>query len=70
MRRILLSTLAALTLGGSMVGCFGHEEYRDRGGHAYRHERWHNEDVYRHEDGRWYSRRGNDWVVRADVDLH
>ena len=53
-----------------MVGCFGHEEYRDRGGHAYRHERWHNEDVYRHEDGRWYSRRGNDWVIRADVDLH
>jgi hypothetical protein len=70
MRRILLSTLAALTLGGSMVGCFAHEEYRDHDGHAYRHERWHNEDVYRHEDGRWYSRRGNDWVVRADVDLH
>jgi hypothetical protein len=66
MRRILFSALAAL----SLAGCFGHEEYRDHDGHPYRHERWHNEDVYRHEDGRWYSRRGNDWVVRADVDIH
>jgi hypothetical protein len=77
MRRILLSTLAALTLGGSMAGCFAHEDrgnhdhlYRDRDGREYRHERWHDEDVYRREDGRWYSRRNNDWVIRADVDLH
>ena len=67
MRRILFSALAAL----SLAGCFAHEEeYRGRDGRAYRHERWHNEDVYRHEDGRWYSRRNNDWVIRADVDLH
>jgi hypothetical protein len=83
MRRLLLSTLAALTLGGSMVGCFGHEEYRDRDGYRerdhvyrdrdgreYRRQRWHDEDVYQREDGRWYSRRNNDWVIRADVDLH
>jgi hypothetical protein len=71
MRRILFSALAALTL----AGCFAHDEYRDReyrgaDGRVYRHERWHGDDVYyRHEDGRWYSRRGNDWVIRADVDL-
>jgi hypothetical protein len=85
MRRIVLSTLAALTFAGSMVGCYGHDErrdrversreirqqeYRDREGRAYRHERWHDQDVYQREDGRWYSRRGDDWVIRADVDLH
>jgi hypothetical protein len=88
MRRTVLATLAALTFAGSMTGCFGHDEYRDREGsrerareirqqeyrdregRVYRHERWHDQDVYQREDGRWYSRRGDDWVIRADVDLH
>ncbi len=81
MRRILLLVLAAATLDG----CYVHEpdrreerreaehrreaEYRDREGRPYRHERWHDEDVYLREDGRWYSRRGNEWVFRPDVDI-
>lgn len=79
MRRILLSTLGALILSG----CFAHEpgyrdgrreeqareEYRDSHGQQYRHARWHDEDVYRREDGHWYSRRNNDWVMRAEVNI-
>ncbi len=73
MRRILLSALAALTLAGTLGGCYAHEpEYRehvyyDRDGRAYRHARWHDEDVYRHEDGRWYVRRGDRWEMREAV---
>jgi hypothetical protein len=85
MRRILLSTLAAVTLGGTLGGCYAHEdergrEYRvrdnrdrhvyiDRSGREYRHARWRDEDVWQREDGRWYTRRDNDWILRADVDI-
>ena len=75
MKRILFSVLMALTLSG----CYLHEpdrreerreaDYRDREGRPYRHGRWHDEDVYRREDGRWYSRRGNEWVIRPEVDI-
>ena len=80
MRRVLLSVLTALTLSG----CFTHEgdhrdrgavesqqraEYRDSRGQPYRHARWHDEDVYRREDGHWYSRRNNDWVMRAEINI-
>ncbi|HEY2030969.1 MAG TPA: hypothetical protein VGH20_17350 [Myxococcales bacterium] len=85
MRRILLSTLAAVTLGGTLGGCYAHDdsrdrEYRhenrdrhvyiDRSGREYRHARWHDEDVWQREDGRWYTRNNNDWILRADVDIH
>jgi hypothetical protein len=79
MQRIVSSILMALTLGG----CYVHEpdrrgerreerreaECRDREGRPCRHHRWRDEDVY-FRDGRWYSRRGNDWVVRPEVDIH
>ena len=79
MRRIILSALAALTLGGTLTACYGpetvrgdHERreervYRDREGRLYRRARWNNEDVYRREDGRWYARRGENWEVREKV---
>ena len=57
MRRSILCGLAAAMLGG----CWYNE---------HRHERWHDQDVWRREDGRWCSRRGDDWVLRADVDIH
>jgi hypothetical protein len=63
MRRLMLAMLAALSLGG----CYVHE-YVGPDRRPYRHERWHGEDVYRREDGRWYVRRGNGWVVRPDVE--
>ena len=80
MRRILLSVLTALTLSGCFVhdsdhregrrqAQSRHHEYRDGRGQPYRHARWHDEDVYRHEDGHWYSRRNNDWVMRAEINL-
>jgi len=87
MRRILLSTLAAVTFAGTLGGCYAHDDYRDRddyyrerqlrerhvyidrSGREYRHARWHDEDVWQREDGRWYSRRDNDWILRADVDI-
>jgi hypothetical protein len=81
MRRILLSVLTIVTLSS----CVAHEpdrrdsrhgaeygeraEYRDRDGHPYRHTRWHDEDVYRREDGHWYSRRNNDWVMRPEINI-
>ena len=83
MRRILLSTLAAFTLGGTLAGCYAHDDYRDReirerherrvyvdrDGREYRHARWHDRDVWQREDGRWYTRDNNDWVLMADVDI-
>jgi hypothetical protein len=62
MRRRLIAVLTMLSLSG----CFVHE-YHDERGHPYRHARWHGEDVYRHEDGRWYSRRNRQWVLRSDI---
>jgi hypothetical protein len=64
LNRTILSMLALLTLVGSVsvAGCYA-EEYRDGNGRAYRHARWHDEHVYQHEDGRWYARRNNGWVV-------
>jgi hypothetical protein len=83
MRRILLSVLMALTLSGCVAHDHEYDhrdsrreaesrqqaEYRDDHGQSYRHARWHDEDVYRREDGHWYSRRNNDWVLRAEIDL-
>jgi hypothetical protein len=47
MKRIILSALAALTLGGSLGGCYAHgTEYNDVYGRPYRHERWHDQDVW------------------------
>jgi len=62
MRRFLLAMFTALSLGG----CYVHE-YAGHDGHPYRHERWHGEDVYRREDGRWYARHNNEWVLRSEV---
>jgi hypothetical protein len=83
MKKTLFATLAALTLGGTLAGCYAHEDYdhdrayhhhddlyRDREGRVYRHERWHDQDVWQREDGRWYARQNNDWILRADVDIH
>jgi len=84
MRRILLSVLTALALVSCYAHepdrrderrAAEHEhhreaEYRDREGRPYRHEHWQGEDVYRLEDGRWYSRRGDEWVIRPEVDIH
>jgi hypothetical protein len=79
MKKIIYSVLTALLLSGCLAPGYGErrgesreqqrEEYRDRYGNQYRHERWHDEDVYRHEDGRWYSRRNNDWILRAEINL-
>ena len=83
MRRILLSALTALTMSSCLAheydsGGRRHEEYRegqrddgyrDSQGRAYRKARWHDEDVYQREDGHWYSRRNNDWVMRAEINL-
>lgn len=84
MRRILLTILAALTAGSTLGGCYAHEDrererehyyhqqrhvYIDRSGREYRHARWRDEDVYQREDGRWYARRNDDWILRADVDI-
>jgi len=78
--RFVLGAMAALTLGSSLPGCFWREREpenrrvarereweRDHEGHAYRRERWKDEDVYRREDGRWYARRADAWVVVGDV---
>jgi hypothetical protein len=63
--RVIAMALAAISTIGA-VGC-AVEEYRDRGGHPYHHRHWRNEEVYQREDGRWYARRHNDWVV-VEVD--
>jgi len=62
MRRILLVVVTML----SLAGCLAHE-YRDREGHPYRHGRWNGEDVYRREDGHWYARHNDEWVLRPEV---
>jgi hypothetical protein len=64
MRRMLLAALTVLSLSSCYV-----REYRDENQRAYRHERWHGEDVYRREDGRWYARHNNEWVLRGEVDI-
>jgi hypothetical protein len=72
------SVLAMVITAVSLSGCYvrGHEyrehEYREHeylgaDHRPYRHERWHGEDVYRREDGRWYVRRNNEWVVRTEI---
>jgi len=69
MTRLLLSMMAVLTLATSFAGCYSDEVYRGRDGRAYRHERWHDEHVYQHEDGRWYANRSGNWVVVEGVDI-
>ena len=64
MRRTLLAALAVLSLSS----CYVHE-YSEESGRPYRHERWHGEDVYQREDGRWYARHHDDWVLRAEVNI-
>ncbi len=78
-RSVLAMVVTALSLGGCYVR--GHEyrehesrehesrehEYLGSDHHRYRHEHWHGEDVYRREDGRWYVRRNNVWVVRPEI---
>lgn len=64
--------VAALTLSGISGGCLVREsphegEFHDHGGQPYRHARWHDEDVYKHEDGRWYAHRNGSWVVVEGV---
>ncbi len=63
MRRVLLAMFAVLSLSS----CYAHE-YAGPDRQAYRHERWHGEDVYRREDGRWYARRNNEWVLEPGVE--
>ncbi len=71
MTRLLLSMMAVLTLATSFsqMGCYAEEVYRGPDGRPYRHERWHDEHVYQHEDGRWYAHRGGNWVVVEGVDI-
>jgi len=61
MQRFALTLFTVLTLS-----CYAHE-YVGPDHRPYRHERWHGEDVYQHEDGRWYVRREHEWVVRPEV---
>jgi hypothetical protein len=76
--------MSGLLLGGTLASCVApapepetrrerardHERWEaDRDGHPYRHERWHDQDVYRREDGRWYARRNNEWVRVEGVDI-
>ncbi len=63
MRRVLLAMFAALSLSS----CYAHE-YAGPERRPYRHERWHGEDVYQREDGRWYARRNNEWVLEPGVE--
>lgn len=46
---------------------YGEHEYLGSNHRPYRHERWHGEDVYRREDGRWYARHNNEWVLRTEI---
>jgi hypothetical protein len=71
MTRLLLSMMAVLTLATSFsqMGCYVEEVHRGRDGRVYRHERWREEHVYQHEDGRWYANRNGNWVVVDDVDI-
>ena len=84
MRRILFSAFTALMLSGCFAheadnrdrqreggarDSQRQNDYRDNQGNPYRHERWQNEDVYRREDGHWYSRRNNDWIMRAEINI-
>ncbi len=59
MRRALLATVAALSLGD----CYAHA-YAGPDGRPYRHERRDGEDVYLREDGHWYARHDGEWVSR------
>ncbi len=59
MRRALLATVAAFSLGG----CYAHG-YAGPDGRPYRHERRNGEEVYLREDGHWYARRNDQWVSR------
>jgi len=69
--RWMLAGLSALTLGGTVSGCFVHGEdwEYDHDHRRYRRERWRDEDVYRREDGRWYARRHGGWVVVEGVTI-
>ena len=67
MRSLTRAISVALTiffLGSSvsLMACWP-EEYRNEHGRPYRHERWHGEHVYQHEDGHWYARRNDGWFV-------
>ena len=77
-RSVLAMVVTAVVTALSLGGCYVREheyrehEYREHeylgsDHRPYRHERWHGEDVYRREDGRWYVRRNNEWVVRSEI---
>ena len=57
----ILTLAAPLVISGS--GCAASLEFRDRHGRAYAHRHYRDQEVYQHEDGRWYARRNNAWVV-------
>jgi hypothetical protein len=62
------SVLAAVVAALSLAGCYVREPaYMGPDRHAYRHARWHGEHVYKREDGRWYARRHDEWVLRPEV---
>jgi hypothetical protein len=67
-KRTLFKMMAVLALASTVptMACYA-EEFRDEHGRAYRHERWHGEHVYQREDGHWYARRNNGWVVVEGV---
>jgi len=69
--RLLFSLLAAVALSGSVTGCYVHDRghAHDRYGRAYRHARWHGEDVYQREDGRWYAYHGGEWVLVPEAEI-
>ncbi len=79
MRRSVLAMVTMVVTASLLGGCYvrGHEyreherehehEYLGSDHRPYRHEHWHGEEVYRREDGRWYVRHDEVWVVRPEI---
>jgi hypothetical protein len=66
MKNRLLSAVIAVCSAMPLIGAGCAAEvvaYRDPYGHPYAHRNWRGEEVYQREDGRWYARRSNNWIV-------
>ena len=62
-------TVLALSVAFTQAACYAEVVHRDASGRAYRHERWREEHVYQHEDGRWYAHRNGNWVYVEGVEI-
>lgn len=82
MKRLLIGALSASVLAGCYAQRETRREQRaearreareqwelNHEGQPYRRERWRDQDVWRRDDGRWYTRRNNDWVVVEGVEI-